>query len=467
MKFTNRKQELARLDALYHLPEGGLAVLWGRRRIGKTRLLLEWANKYKGVYYTADESASVVQRKYFAIALESALPGFAAVDYPDWSTLLTRLAKEAIQMGWKGPLIIDELPYLITMSPEFPSLLQRFIDREAKEAKLVVALCGSSQRMMQGAVLDASAPLFGRARETIKLSPITIGYLGEALELDEPRDILEFYSIWGGIPRYWELVKKGATLYENIDQLVLDPIGPLNDEPNRLLLEEIPPAISLRPILDAIGLGAQRLSEIATRIGSPASSLGRPIQRLLELELIERELPFGAEEHNSKRVLYKIKDPFIRFWFDIVASRRSYFAQTRSTHRQKWLKQNLFPLFSKTWEEICRQAAPTLTQKLLGINFNASSRYWHGQGPEWDMLAKSLDEKDLLVGEVKWTEKNQTASWVYKTIESMKSKGFPPVPRSPKAKLHYALFLPEKPKGLTLPKDVILIDAKEVILSLT
>jgi uncharacterized protein len=182
---------------------------------------LEWVKKHKGIYYTADESASAVQRKYFALSLDPIMPGFSNVEYPDWWSLLSRLAKEAKTLNWRGPLIIDELPYIINASPEFPSLFQKFIDRDAKEARLIIALCGSSQRMMQGAVLEPSAPLYGRATELIKLQPIPIGYLEEALSIQNPSDILEYYAIWGGIPRYWELIKKELSLIDNIDRLVL------------------------------------------------------------------------------------------------------------------------------------------------------------------------------------------------------------------------------------------------------
>ena len=464
MKFINRVQELRRLDHAVHLNDGGLVVIWGRRRVGKTRLLLEWAKKHKGVYYTADESAPSVQRKYFALALEQVFPGFGSVEYPDWTTLLMRLAREAIHTGWKGPLIIDELPYLVSMSPEFPSVLQKFIDLDAREAKLVVALCGSSQRMMQGAVLEPSAPLYGRANEIIKLGPISVGYMGEALEINNPREIIESYAIWGGVPRYWELIKnKGGTLLEHIDRIVLDPMGPLHDEPNRVLLEEIPSAISLRPILDSIGLGAHRLSEIASRIGQPATSLARPMQRLIELDLVTKEIPFRTLEHHSKRTLYKIKDPFIRFWFDVVASRRSYFAQTLPANRQKWLKENLQSLFPSAWEEICRLAVPLLSQEWGEPFFCQAGRYWHGQGPEWDILADSLDGGSLLVGEAKWISKIPSIHWVNKTVELIKAKGLPVLPHPYPTKIVYALFIPERPLHLDLPINVRVIDAADVI----
>ena len=110
---------------------------------------------------------------------------------------------------------------------------------------------------------------------------------------DSARDVILAYTAWGGVPRYWELMSEsGLPLDRAVDHLVLNPLGPLHEEPERLLLEELPPAVALRPILDAIGLGAHRVSEIAARIGGPATSLSRPLQRLMELGLIQREIPF-------------------------------------------------------------------------------------------------------------------------------------------------------------------------------
>ena len=82
MKFINRQEEMAKLNRLMKSNEAEVAVIWGRRRMGKTRLLLEWVDKHKGIYYMADESAAPLQRKYFAITLEQALPGF--VPYISW-----------------------------------------------------------------------------------------------------------------------------------------------------------------------------------------------------------------------------------------------------------------------------------------------------------------------------------------------------------------------------------------------
>jgi uncharacterized protein len=465
MKFVNRHQELSRLNHLMRQSTAAAAVIWGRRRVGKSRLLLEWICKHKGVYYMADESTSTIQRQYFARAIAQRLPNFAEVEYPDWAALFSRLAREAVQAKWRGPLIIDELPYLIASSPELPSVLQRFIDTEAKEAKLIIALCGSSQKMMQGAILEPTSPLYGRAHEVLKLRPISIGYLGEALKLRKGRAIVESYTIWGGIPRYWELAQKSSGSFsEQVDKIVLDPMGPLHEEPNRLLLEES--AMSLRSILDAIGQGNHRLSEVGNRTGLSSTSMMRPLHRLMELDLIQREHPFGSDENNSKKTLYKIKDPFLRFWFNVVAPRRSWLAQASASLRIQMLKEVLPALFSATWEELCRMAVPFLGKKLGVETFGTAARYWQGQEVEWDILAESQNGNSMLIGEAKWFLRPPSLRTILTTASELRNKGIPPINRQSNGKIIYALFVPEKPKNLILPPDVKVIDAKEVIKAL-
>jgi DNA-binding HxlR family transcriptional regulator len=135
------------------------------------------------------------------------------------------------------------------------------------------------------------------------VKPLRAAYLGKALRLRRERDIVEAYAVWGGIPRYWELAEEfGGRLDEAVDHLVLDPLSPLHQEPDRLLSEEVPSAASLRPILDAVGLGAHRLSEIAGRIGQPATSLSRWMVRLQDLGLIRRVVELESPAHVEVKV---------------------------------------------------------------------------------------------------------------------------------------------------------------------
>jgi AAA+ ATPase superfamily predicted ATPase len=391
MKFLDREKELSRLMALSRRHEGGLAVIAGRRRVGKTRLLVEWVERSGGVYFVADQSSPEVQRRYLTAALARKLRGLDGVTFADWRTLLAGVAERAIESKWTGPLVLDEVPYLVLQAPELPSVLQHFVDHDAKRARLTLAIAGSSQRMMQGLVMDASAPLFGRARELLMMGPLPPGY---ARDVFRQQDLLEAWTAWGGIPRYWELAEdEVGTISRRIDRLVLDPLGPLHREPDHILLEEVPSALEVRPILDAIGAGAHRVSEIAGRMGRPATSLSRPLDRLVGMGLATREVPF--EESGSKRALYRIADPFFRMWFRVVAPNRGPLATMSPEARRALLATHWPGLLGQAWEELCRDSVPRLG------DWSAASRWWRGNEAEWDVVAASIDRTKLLVGEVK------------------------------------------------------------------
>jgi AAA+ ATPase superfamily predicted ATPase len=460
MDFLNRHDELARLEALADRPGGGLAVVFGRRRIGKTRLLVEWCRRHDGVYAVADQSAADVQRRYLAEALAVRFPGFADVDYRDWRSLLARLTLDARAAAWRGPLVFDELPYWVASSPELPSVLQRWIDHDAGDAGLVVALAGSSQRMMQGLALGRDAPLYGRAHELFEVPPLDVSYVTGAVGRIAPRARLEFYSAWGGIPRYWELAAAfGADTRRAVDRLVLDPRGPLHREPDRLLLEEVPSALEVRPVLDAIGAGAHRVSEIAGRLGRPATSMSRPLERLMELGLVARDVPFGEPPRTSRRSLYHIADPFTRLWFRVVAPHRAELVSGAPPGRLRLLDRHWSRLVGEAWEELCRHRLPWMAHPLLGAPgaWTPGGRWWMGNAPEWDIVAEDVAGKRVLLGEATLGSRD-----LHRLVAETASRAAPELPS--KYRRHTivrALFVPDTQR-LTHIHDVAIVTLRHL-----
>jgi uncharacterized protein len=425
MLFLDRAAELGALQRL----DAGLAVVWGRRRIGKTRLLLEWCDREDGLYAVADQSSPEVQRAYLARALAARLPGFAEVTYPDWERLLSRLAVDAAAQGFRGPVVLDELPYLVGSSPELPSVLQRWIDHEAARARLRVAIAGSSQRMMQGLTLAPDAPLYGRAGVLLDVQPLAAKFLADALDSVSGIDLIEQWTAWGGVPRYWELAaSRRGPARDRVAALVLDPLGPLFSEAERLLMEESPPALEVRPVLDAIGAGAHRVSEIAGRLGRPATSLARPLDRLLGMGLIRRETPYGDPVRGGKRSLYKIDDPFLRFWFRVVAPNRAALTAGTRLSRLALLAPHWDALVSHAWEDLCRAAIPGLGRGALARlgPWKPARRYWHGAAPEWDIVADAVQGRRVLAGEAWFSRKPATPAALRSAALELSQRTLPP-----------------------------------------
>ncbi|MDE0220199.1 MAG: ATP-binding protein [Spirochaetaceae bacterium] len=459
MEFLDRAGELRRLDnALRH--SGAFAVIWGRRRVGKSRLLLEWSRRRDGLYTVADQSAPAVQRRYLAAAVAERFGGFADVEYPDWRSFFTRLGDAAARASWNGPFILDELPYLIAADPSLAAVLQNWLDRPGGRPCLVAS--GSSRHMMHGAVLDADAPLYGRAVEAFAVRPLRPGYLADVFTAATPRSLVSAYALWGGLPRYWELAEPyGGDLAAAVDELVLDPSGPLHEEPDRLLLAETPPATSLRPLLDAIGAGAHRISEIAGRLGKPASSLTRQLAALTEMDFVRREIPFGSSPASGKRSLYRLDDPFLRLWFAAVAPHRAALAEAPRDTRLHYWRRHRAALEGYAWEELCRMAVPELHRidtPLAPLGpWEPARRYWRGNAPELDVVARSVDGRRLLVGEAKWSARSGPVS------RAGPLPGIGGVPGTAGLEAVGVRFVPEASVRIDASTGVHLVDASDVL----
>lgn len=398
MKFLNRTAEIERLRARWAQALPSLIVLYGRRRCGKSTLLQRIAGP-GDVYYLASQESAALQREALAREIGRVIPSFDAATYASWSALLKTLNERAPD-GFH--LMLDEFPYLAQSSPELPSVIQQQWDHAASR-KTSFVLCGSSQRMMQGMVLNRNAPLYGRADEILRIEPLAAGWIGDALGLS-PREAVEAYSIWGGVPRYWEMAEAFKRTRDAVQRLLLDRHGVLFDEPMRLLLDDMRGPVQAYSLLALIGHGCHRLSEIAARLGHPAGSLVRPLNQLIELGYVQRDYPFGEHAKSTKRTLYKLADPFSRFYFRFVEPQRSRLAFGLHADVMDEVLAGFPGYCAGIWEDLARRSVPFLG--LHGQSWKPASRWWgggrDGHPLELDIVAESVDGTAVLVGEAKW-----------------------------------------------------------------
>jgi AAA+ ATPase superfamily predicted ATPase len=400
LPFLNRKREITKLTRALNSSEPAFIVVYGRRRCGKSTLLQHITRK-EDIYYLADQQEPPLQIKSLAAEISRQIPGFDQVVYPSWDVLFQAVQNQA-QQG--VTLTLDEFPYLVQKSPDLPSILQKQIDSRQNRVRLII--CGSSQRMMQGLVLDSTAPLYGRAMEIMKLRPLEVGYLSVALDLD-PIATVEAYSIWGGVPRYWELAKQFSSMETACKELVLDRDGVLHDEPMRLLLDNMRGASQPHSLLGLIASGANRVSEIAGRIGKPATSLTRPLANLIQLGYIRKDVPFGASNRSGKKTLYRLEDPFLQFWYRIVLPNYSLLEQDLIDAVYAASTQNISMQTAEIWEELARWSTSHL--EIAGRQWKPAARWWgngrNGENMEIDLIAESIDGQSILFGEAKWQKK--------------------------------------------------------------
>jgi AAA+ ATPase superfamily predicted ATPase len=378
MDFVNRAAELRELDAAAR--RGGLLVVFGRRRVGKTRLLRQWLQAHAGLYSQAIEAQREMQiQQVFADLrpqLETELvPG-------TWPELLEILALQ--KRRWV--LCLDEFPYLTAVDRSLPSRLQKWLDHSLPRGCLVI-LAGSSTRMMNDLFLHRAAPLYGRARKLLQVRPMDYPAFCAACG-QEPGDLESFekFACVGGIPKYWEFVETGQDVVALAESLYFDFAPYMEQEPQRLLRDEGVVGLNAVAVLEAVGRGAERPSEIASRLGTAQTNLSRLLQQLLDASVLARELPYGESLRSTRRTLYRIQDPTMRFWFRVF-----------SPHRSRW---RTYPLAEK--RKLIHDHAATVFEDFCRVLFPGAQRYWESD-VELDLVAPDPDDpKRLIVAEVKW-----------------------------------------------------------------
>lgn len=402
MKFVDRIEETARLRDALSREKSSLVVVYGRRRLGKSTLIKRVLSD-SDVYFLADRSEGQHQRTLLAKVIAQVFSDFDKLTYPDWESMFRAVNYRADK---RFTLCLDEFPYLVEQSPELPSVLQKIVDE--KQLKYNLVLCGSSQNMMYGLFLDSTAPLYGRADEIMRLAPIRLPYIQEALGLDATAAIEE-YSVWGGVPRYWELRESRSSLDDAMWHNILSVNGALYEEPIKLFQDDVKDIVKTSTIMSYIGTGANRLSEIAGRCDEPATNLSRPLKKLIDLGFLEKDIPFGIDEKNAKKSLYKIEDPFMAFYYQFVVPNRSFIELNRRLPIEQALNTHFSEYVSMQWEKKCRDA---VTGNLVnGVVYGKAKRWWgsvlneakKAEQVEFDVVAESIDKKYLLVGECKWT----------------------------------------------------------------
>ena len=457
MKFLDRKDEIAELKrVLNHTTPAKLVVVYGRRRLGKSTLIKHVLSA-DDIYYMAGDLVDNVQLEMLQDLLSQKFPEIGMAKFTGWEELfliINRLSEHQFT------LCLDEFPYMVKHSPELPSIIQRLID--AKILKYNLIICGSSQRMMQEMILSQSEPLYGRADAILDVRPIPLPYLQEGLHLDADTTIEE-YSIWGGVPRYWELREEYSSLTEAIRGMLLGPTTVLYDEPKKLFLDDMKVTVQSESLMAVIAGGANRLSEIAARMGREATSLSAPLDRLIQMTYIRREIPFGESPNKSKKGIYRINDPMMDFYYSFIMPNMSSLARGRRSIVMQKIERDFSGYVSRHWEHLCREAVSG--NMMFGYQWDEAGRWW-GTVPceekgsfkemEFDVLAESTDGRALLVGECKWTNP-EIASELHRKLLNKVNK----LPFAQNKEIVTVLFLKNKPKdfpvsiNILYPQDVI------------
>lgn len=403
-KFIDREKEMATLIEEYNKDGSSLVVMYGRRRVGKTTLIREFIKDKNALFFLASQESESQNRNLFkdkaAEFINSNLLQNATIS--DWDTIFRAIIET--DFDEKPIIVIDEFQYIGKSNNAFPSIMQRIWDGLLKDKSVMLILCGSLITMMEEQALSYSSPLYGRRTSQIRLKQIPFSYYKDFFPGKGIRELIEMYSVTGGVPKYIESFRSESNIYTAIEKCILNPSGYLYDEPNFLLQQEVTEIGSYFSLIRAIAAGNSKLSAIATALELPQTRLTKYLKTLIDLDILSREVPITEETpEKSKKGLYRIKDNYIRFWFAFIYPNMSFLESGNSQIVMKKIEKGFISgQVSFVYEDVCRQKMWQMNaDEVWNFTFSKLGRYWDSN-TEIDIAAIDPDGKNLILGECKY-----------------------------------------------------------------
>lgn len=404
--FYGRERELAELEKQYGMDDFRFFVLYGRRRVGKTRLLQAFCKGKRTVFHVGMQQTGDAALLSFSKDVLSVLPSGDAAFFDrfrSWEDAFRYVAKFA--KNERIVLVMDEYPYIAQADPSLSSLLQKMIDHEWKDTKIYLVLCGSSMSFMENQVLGYQSPLYGRRTAQLKVRPMDYADAARFFSRWTPAERMYAYGVCGGIPKYLEYFAEYPGFEAAVKGEFLSLSGHLAEEPMNLMQQEMREPALYNGILEAIASGKTKQNEISAKVGKQSKDITAYLKALSDLEIIEKLLPF--EEKNVKKTTYEVSDQMYRFWFRFMPRCMSLIGMDMGdTAWKNVILPELDAYFGHIFETISMQYVMNQVRTgKISPAYLAYGRWW-GTDPktrtaeEIDLAASTHD--DLLVGECKW-----------------------------------------------------------------
>lgn len=384
-----RYKEMEQLETLYVSSQFEFLTMYGRRRIGKTTILKEFASRHRTIFFSAQEKNDALNLMDFSRIIQSSLDGNFISAFQNWEDAFEYFGNK--EFDEKLVLIIDEFPFLAESNPSIKSILQHMIDHKWKQKNILLILCGSSVSFMLNDVMGYKSPLYGRITRNMEIKPFDFYESSEFFPDYSETDKAIVYGILGGVPRYLEAFNKNLSLEENIRQNLLTDGAFLNDEPQTLLRIELREPSVYNSILEALSNGCNKITEISDRIHEDKSKCSKYMLTLQTLRLIEKHVPC-TEPATGKKGVYEITDNYYKFWYRYLFTNRNYYEMLGTELASAEIMESINDYMGSIFEDMCQQylIRAAKQRKLPFVPYQIGK--WWGNNP----ILKAQDDIDIL-----------------------------------------------------------------------
>lgn len=449
MLLIDRETELDELNLLLEESGAHLLAVSGRRRLGKTTLLLEWARRSNRpyLYWVASRAPASLLLRQFSQAVwrqthpDDVVPATFSFDH--WSDAFEQVAQLAA--GRQHIVIFDEFPYAVEADSALPSILQNAWDHHLKATPVTIVLCGSHVGMMER-LLRYDAPLFGRMVGPLRVKPLPFRTLAQFLPGYPAAERVAVWAILGGVPAYLERFDHSQTLAANVRRHVFHSTGLFRTDPDHRLHEALREPGNYVAILLAIAAGHHRVTDIVSAAGLPGTKQADPyLARLRELGFIQRELPATipeARRATSRLGRYVLADNYLRFYFRFIWPHQGLLEQGLDDRLWALISEQLRAFVGVTaFEELCREwVLAQARASALPFSPDRVGAHWGG-GVQVDVVAVNWRERAILLGECKWGAAPVSRSVVRELVEKKTPRARHRLPdNGVDWTVHYAFF---------------------------
>ena len=417
--FVGRKNELNVLEETYKKPGFQMAVIYGRRRIGKSRLITEFLEGKNASYYVASQiSLDDNVRKWSSQVINDLVPDMEGVTFDNLESFFTFIGN--LSKKEKIVIALDEIPYMAEADDSFLSRFQVAVDTIFAKKDIYLIICGSAISFMEKKILSEKSPLFGRRTNQIFLKPFDYLDSAEFVPKYSYEDKAIVYGVTGGVAKYLTLFDDDLSIDENIINYFFKTSGYLYEEPVNLLTQEFRSINTYNTVIEVCANGANKVNEIADKAHVSTSTLSYILKELSTIGVISKVIPM-TEKENKRKMAYVISDGMYRFWYSFVPRAKAAIEMNKGeVFYNSYVKDKLHLFMGSVFEEMCRYY--TLSRGLGGglncLVTNVGS--WWGPGHDHtptDIDIVGIDDADrkAVIGECKF--KNELIDKeVYETL---------------------------------------------------